>query len=667
MPILSDFRSLFSLPEDKPDLILAQALAFSRQVPLLYFILLANTLALSLTHFGSAPVYLTIYLPGVLGGICLLRLFMWWTNRDHRMTLSRAKRLLRATTPLAGILGAAFSLWALSLVPYGDAYQQSHVAFYMGITSIACIFCLMHLRSAALVLSGIVVIPMVGFFVQSGQPVFIAISFNLLLVTGAMIAVLLRHYREFTDLIAAKKALLVKNADTQQLSDENLQLANLDPLTELPNRRNFLDVLRDRLAESAREETSFVVGVVDLDGFKPVNDAFGHAAGDRLLVQVAERMRSFRGGMLFAARLGGDEFGIIFGTDLDAGQIQAAGEDLCHELGQPYVLPGAIAPVTASLGLCRYPECGITAEELFERADYALYHAKAEYRGSAVQFSQDHARRIEEVAKVETVLRLADFERELSVVFQPIVDVEAGRTIAFETLARWHNDDLGSIPPDQFIPAAERLGIVSRLTGILARKTLEVVATWPVDLRVSMNLSAQDLASDRCIDDLIALVKASGIAPERIDFEITETALFNDFKQANKALEKLRDIGVTTSLDDFGTGYSSLSHVRQLPFDRIKIDRSFVAEMEDHRASRDIVKAVLDLSRNLRIDCVVEGVETESQVTAIRHLGGNLMQGYWFARPMAREQIKDYLIGEHLKALRSIARSGEEPALNQTG
>lgn len=650
MPIISWVLAVFSFPGDKPELLLAQAKAFSRQIPLLYFILLANAAALSYTHFGSAPAYLTIYIPSALAVVCIIRVVFWWRSRRKGLTVKQAKRLLMGTTPLAAVLGIGFVSWSFALFPHGDAYQQAHVFFYMAITVIGCIFCLMHLRSAAFLLAGVVVVPMTIFFGSSGQPVFMAITINIVLVTIAMIAILTRRYQEFTDLIAAKKALMEKNAQSRRLSDENYRLANLDSLTALPNRRRFLEELDARLAQVQSGAGNFLVGMIDLDGFKPVNDAFGHAVGDKLLVQVAGRVTQFQEGRLFVARLGGDEFGLIVDEDLGDTEIERLGAQLCQALCEPYVLPDVIAPVAGSIGFCRYPDGGTTAEELFERADYALYHAKRTRRGSAMLFSDQHSDEIKALNRVENALREADLEVELRPVFQPIVDMEIGRTIGFESLARWDSTTLGPVPPAVFIAAAERLGIVSNVTEVLARKVLRIVNSWPMDMRVSFNLSAKDIASPETVDRVISIVRASCVQPHRIDFEITETALVNDFIQAKRALHAIRELGAKTSLDDFGTGYSSLSHVRQLPLDKLKIDRSFVSDIEADQASRDIVKAVLDLCRNLRFECVIEGVETQGQVEMVRQLGGLVMQGYLFAKPMRPEEIGDYLTAERLKS-----------------
>lgn len=662
MATVKTIARIFSVRQDRPDLLMAQAAAFTRQVPMLYVVLLVNAFALAATHFKSAPLSLTVGGPIGLTLICAWRMIGWLRLRHHGFDAARAGKMLRGTVLASGGLSVCFSAWSLSLYPYGDAYQQSHVAFYMAITVIACIFSLMHLRAAALVVTVVVLGPMALFFGLSGKPVFAAIAVNVVVVAAVMIVILLIHYREFSDLVASRSALIEKAAQTQQLSDDNDRLANLDSLTGLPNRRRFFAELDAHVARARRYDRSLLVGVIDLDGFKPINDAFGHATGDRLLTEVGRRLEAFGAPPLFAARLGGDEFGLIIDAHLTPGAVQALGRDLCDLLRAPYRLPGVTAQVGGSVGFCAFPAGGQTSEQLFERADYALYHAKQNLKGTAVIFDERHEADIRELSRVEQALRRANLESELHIHFQPIVDTSAKRTVAFEALARWSSPELGDVPPGVFIDAAERSGQIVEITRILVAKALSAVRSWPMDMRVSINLSARDIASMESVARLVDIVQESQVAPHRIDFEITETAIVCDFDQARAALMTFHALGVRTALDDFGTGHSSLSHVRLLPLDKLKIDASFIADIDHHAASEDIVKTVLQLCRNLRIDCVVEGVETEDQLDKVMSLGGVVMQGYHFARPMPASSVATYLSEE---AAIAIARNGVRPTAAQ--
>lgn len=659
MSVIKRIANMFAIQQERPELLIAQAMAFSRQVPMMYIVVLINAFALSITHFSSSPKLLTVGGPLALALGSSWRMIGWWRVRHQVMDHERASKMLGGTLFAAAGIGVAFTAWSLSLYPYGDAYQKGHVAFYMAITVIACIFCLMHIRAAALLVTLVVLGPMTVFFALTGQPVFQAISLNVVIVAAVMIVILLTHYKEFADLVASRGALIEKAVLAQQLSDENDRLANLDSLTGLPNRRRFFTELDAEMTRVKRDARSLVVGIIDLDGFKPINDAFGHATGDRLLIEVGRRLQTFASPPMFAARLGGDEFGLIIDAPLSPDALQRLGRDLCEMMRAPYRLPGVTAQIGGSIGFCAYPVGGQTSEQLFERADYALYHAKQSLKGSAVVFDERHEADIREIGRVEQALRRADLDAEMHIHFQPILDTVAKRTIAFEALARWSSPELGDVPPGVFINAAERSGQITEITRVLVAKALAAVRSWPMDMRVSINLSARDIASMETVSRIVDIVLESQVAPHRIDFEITETAIVCDFDQARAALTTFHALGVRTALDDFGTGHSSLSHVRLLPLDKLKIDASFIQDIEHHRASEDIVKTVLELCRNLRIDCIVEGVETQEQQDKVASLGGVVMQGYHFARPMPATFVSAYLAEE---SARAIARTGKPSA-----
>ena len=626
---IAKLRALFHVQTDKPDLMRAQVKALSTQVPVLYFIVIVNTLALAYTHYGVAPAVLTISFPIIVTIACLVRARTWLQTRAEAMSEAAMGRLLKTTVGLGAAIAGVILVWGIALFQYGDAYAQGHVAFYLGITVISCIFCLMHLRPAALWLTGIAIVPLTIFLLSTERPVFIAIALNMLLVSSTMVYILLVYSRDFANMI-----------DFQR---ENLRLANLDSLTDLPNRRQFFSTLQALLGRATREKQRFVVGLVDLDGFKAVNDLYGHTAGDKVLIEVARRLQGVRDDKILFSRLGGDEFGVIVDADLDDDAMQALGLRIGKALEPPFVMPGLVVEVLGSVGFAAFPGAASTAELLFERADYALYHAKQHLRGRPVIFSIEHETEIRQFAHVERCLREADFQAEMSLNFQPIVDVERGKVVGFEALARWVSPILGRVAPDVFIRVAERSDLINRLTRTLLRQALDAAKTWPSDIRVSFNLSMRDLVSREAILGIVAIIEDSGIATSRIELEVTETALIQDFDQANESLLTLRALGLGISLDDFGTGYSSLSYVQQFPIDTLKIDRSFVRDVETKPSCRAIVKSVIDLCRNLKLTCVVEGMETEDQVCVLRALGCTTMQGYLFGKPMPAGEVLGFL------------------------
>lgn len=632
--MLGRLKAFFTIDESNPALIQAQHAAFSKQIPLLYFMLLTNTVALSLTHLAIAPRYLTVYIPAVLSVVCVVRVTTWWRTHGRPVNDAAAAARLRSTIKLAGILGTGFAAWALTLFPHSEGLARVHVAFYMAVTVIGCIFCLMHLRSAALLVTAIVVTPFTLFFATTGEPVFQAIALNMVFVAAAMIYVLLTHYRSFVDLVESQKALTAKQEETQKLSDENRRLANIDSLTGLANRRRFQDEFQLRIEDAAKRHARLAIGIIDLDGFKPVNDAFGHAAGDFVLVEAGSRLKAFENEGVFAARLGGDEFGLIVEVGQDPDFLPELGQRICQTLQEPCQVRGISAKVAGSLGFAVFPDAGTQASVLFERADFALYHAKEHQRGHAVVFSEHHESEITHLSRIQQELQSADFERELKVVFQPFVDVDTNAVIGFEALARWSSPALGTIGPNIFIPVAERCGIISKMTPVLFEKALRTAILWPAGTRLSFNLSAKDIMSTKTVSSLVSILSASSFDPSMLDFEVTETSVMSNFSLAIGNLDQLIATGAGIALDDFGVGQSSLGYVHRLPLRKVKIDRSFVIDISTNVFSQSIVKTIVDLSRNIGCICIVEGMETADQVLVLRRLGCRVMQGYYFGKPM---------------------------------
>lgn len=642
---LSGLRTIgqfFAVPDD-PDLVQAQARAFSRQVPLMYCILLVNSLALAVTH-QSAPVFLRLYVPGALAIACILRVTMWWRSRNRDVTYEEARRRLTGTIRISGVLGIGFSAWALSLYPYGDAYQQTHVAFYMAVTSICCAFSLTHLRAAALTVTLCVAVPFAVVFSTSGNPVFAALAINFVIVIAALMSILLSNYRDFSALVASRSAMERKQAETQILSDENYRLANMDSLTGLPNRRWFDRKLAAALQQAQRDGMQIAVARLDLDSFKAVNDIFGQITGDRVLVDVAQRINSLRRPSTLVARIGADNFALILLEMTSEAAMQVCGDVLTAAMRPSFDTKLGIVHLSASAGFAA-SRPDDTAESLYDRADYVTWVAKREARGRAVVFTDKHANELSRVRRMEHALHTADMDAEINIVFQPQFDIALNRVTGYEVLARWHSPTLGEIPPVEFIPMAERMGMINKLTQTILRKALVVSPKLPRSMRLSVNLSANDLASTTAIEAIVALVEKAG-KPCRVDFEITETAIMRDLEQANQGLVQLLALGSRIALDDFGTGHSSLTHVQRLPLDRIKVDRSFVKEVTSDPTSRAIVKTTVDLCRNLGISCVFEGIETEEQLDVLLGLGGTVMQGYLFGRPMSEDAMFEQIAGE---------------------
>ncbi|OWJ61910.1 putative bifunctional diguanylate cyclase/phosphodiesterase [Paraburkholderia caledonica] len=640
---LATLRQAFSGADTDPDLVRSQLQAVGRQIPLLYFILFVNTLAVTVTHVHSAPAWLSIYAPGALCTLCVVRCIRWWRARHRVRTHEKAVPEVRKLVWLSSSFGIAFTTWSLLLLPYGTAYEQAQVAFYMATTVVGCVFCLMHLRVAALLLLSIVILSFSTFLVFTGSPVFIAMAIDMTLVGLALAFIIELYHRTFSGVVYAQRELQASQEKTQRLSDENFRLASIDSLTDLPNRRSFFASLRALSEQALATGDGFNVGLIDLDGFKQVNDIYGHASGDLVLQEVGLRLLALAEPGIFFARLGGDEFGVLAQHTQSNETLFELGQRICDSLSQPYRVAGNIAELSGTIGWAAFPDAGKTVTQVFERADAALYVGKESRRGTAVIFSTEHETRIRRSSLVTQELRHAELESELFLEFQPISDVVTMRTIGLEALGRWHNPRLGAVKPEEFIRIAERTEIILRITEVLLHKALAEVPHWPSELYLSFNLSAIDISTSARARRLIDIVAASGVPPHRVSFEITETALTRDFEQARSALTMIKQAGCRVSLDDFGTGYSSLSYVHRLPFDSIKIDRSFMTDVDSNSASKKIVKSVLDLCKNLGLECVVEGLETSSQAEVVKALGARAVQGYLFSRPMRSGAVSGYL------------------------
>ncbi|WP_198351070.1 putative bifunctional diguanylate cyclase/phosphodiesterase [Flavisphingomonas formosensis] len=648
---------------NEPEVILAQYREITRQIPLLYSLLIVNTAAVAFTHRGFAPPFLTYVVPAGLCAVSLFRVAKWLLPRNAPLDVTRARAQLKRSIFFAGAFSLCAVLWSLSLAPYGGPYEQGHVSLYISITVIACIFCLMHLPQAALLSCVMVTGPFITYYFLQHSLVWKAIALNIGLVSLVMIRVLLNSFRGFVELVRSQRDMAIKGAETERLSAENARLAMTDSLTGLPNRRFFFARLEEAIAAARRSGRRFAIGVLDLDRFKPINDTYGHVFGDRLLEQVGRRLTTAASTDALLARLGGDEFGVILFGGCD--QAEAIGTELCELVSRPYKLDDMQVAIGCSAGFAIFPDAGGTAHILFDRSDYALYHSKSQKRGRCVLFSVEHETKIRSERAIEVALQAADLDAELCVHVQPIVDLQTMQVSSVEALARWRSPAMGDVPPDKFIAAAERFGMMQKVTQLLFGKALDALHSLPPELRLSFNLSAHDIVSQEIVDHLIAEMQRRGVSPRRIIFELTETALMRDFDLAVAGIDRLRAAGSPIALDDFGTGYSSLSYLRRLPIDKVKVDRSFLSG--GNGSDEDVLAAIKGLCDNLRLRCVVEGIETASQLALVRRLGYDYGQGYVLGRPVsaASFRIDDAMIS--LDAPEPTARETAMPQLAARG
>jgi diguanylate cyclase (GGDEF)-like protein/PAS domain S-box-containing protein len=408
-------------------------------------------------------------------------------------------------------------------------------------------------------------------------------------------------------------------------------MAHHDNLTGLPNRVKFREHLDQALERNGSGEERIGVLCIDLDLFKSVNDSFGHPVGDRLLKMVAERLHDVMPAEALGARLGGDEFAMIVKRNPTPRELNDLSATLIARVSAPYVVDGLELVIGASVGIAMSPGDGTTGDDLLRNADMALYRAKSEGGGAHCFFEKEMDRQAQTRRALEFDLRHALPNGEFELHYQPLVDVAANRIVAFESLIRWRHPVRGMISPAEFIPVAEDIGLIVTLGEWVLREACSEAAKWPADIKVAVNLSPIQFRSRNLVQTVIAALAHSGLAPTRLELEITES-LFLAETEANLAtLHQLRSLGVRISMDDFGTGYSSLSYLRSFPFDKIKIDRSFVRDLAERQDCVAIVKAISGLGQSLNISTTAEGVETEDQLDRLRAMGCTEVQGFLFS------------------------------------
>lgn len=614
----------------------AQYLRLRTHIPALYALLSVNAAILAYTHYGIAPQFLAVTLPTILILFGLLRMVAWLRPiRRVELEVEWVTSKMRQTTLLAVGMSLGYLWWALNLDRYGGPYEHGHVAAFVAVTVLGCVFCLSFLPQAAVIVCMLVMGTFTAYTALNGSEVMLAISLNIALVAVVILKILRDGFDAFVKLETTQRALQSERRQAQTLGEENAHLAQTDALTGLPNRRYFFAML-EAMLDLEGDKAPFCVGLIDLDRFKPINDTHGHAQGDRLLQVIGERMLERCPDNVIVARLGGDEFGLIVLGDLD--QAEAAGRMLCAEICQPARLGEVVVSVGCSAGLAAYPEAAQTGHALFDRADFALYHAKNHKRGQCVRFSKELEGLIRSEQALDAALQAANLDREMSVVYQPIVATADLAMIGVECLARWNSPALGQVSPEFLIATAERLGRARELTLTLFDKALVAFQQLPSSLRMTFNLSGHDLCDPATIAGLLERIEDAQCNTHRLLFEITETSLISEIDAATAALARLRNAGARIALDDFGTGYSSLSSLHQLPLDMVKIDRSFAPRL-DEVAGRRLITAIRNLARSLSLECVIEGIETENQLISARLAGFSLAQGFFMARPMPIEQV----------------------------
>ena len=436
----------------------------------------------------------------------------------------------------------------------------------------------------------------------------------------------------------------IEDVTQQRRSEERMvRLALYDTLTDLPNRAFFLRRLQSEL-DQCSDDNRVAVLFLDTDEFKAVNDSLGHLVGDELLKSIARKLRGCLGPSEFVARLGGDEFAIIAPAVDGREQVLALIERVYGAIRRIHDCAGHRLTIDSSIGIAFAPSDGKTCEEIVQNSDLAMYEAKSAGRRTYRFFEAGMEKKAKERQLLEADLRNAIKSSAIEVYYQPIVDLYRNEIVGCEALARWNHADRGFISPADFIPIAEQSGLIEELGDFVLRKACKEAANWPASVKLAVNVSPVQFKSGLFALKVVSALAQSGLSPHRLELEITEAVLIGDDEAALKILHELRAIGVRVALDDFGTGYSSLSYLRRFPFDKVKIDRSFISGLTDKDGSSAIVRAIVAIASEYNMTTTAEGVETEQQRDMLRQLKCGEMQGFLFSPPKPGAQL---IFGRH--------------------
>jgi diguanylate cyclase (GGDEF)-like protein len=735
-----------SLGANNPELRIAQFMTLSRLTPLLYFIMIANAWVAIWLFRSSASRWRTIYPLSALTLLCLLRLAIWWRKRGSMVTERIARHELARTNTVAIGMAIVFTAWCWWLLPRGSETDKVYVAFFMAITIVTSMLCLIHSRPASLSVALFAGVPFIAFFAASGVHVLTLMAVNVALVLPATVIVVLLQSRDFAQMVNARTetrwqheeqnrllrmiddmpaAVMTLDPDTFvinyvnaptrrllrkiehllpvaasevpgapidllqlgpalsrgvlsdpsgfprisriRLGDEVLHvqvsavtddhggylgpmvtweivtkqveadyrirhLARYDTLTEVPNRDTFFEALDTSLE---RKNSAIALFIVDLDGFKAVNDTQGHLTGDALLRQVAARMRAAcRNPGTIVGRVGGDEFTVLT-PSATQDEAEKVAFELIEAIAAPYELDdGRHIQIGASIGIALAPDHATDATTLFAYADVALYDSKAAGKNTVRTYACDMDIKVHGRVLLAAELRSALAERDgIFVFFQPIVNVETSAVVGREALLRWHSARHGWVSPSTFVAAAEETDLIDELGAFVLDRACHAALEWKDEGPVAVNVSAAQLGKGTLVPAVRHALIDSGLPPTRLEVEITETALLRSEIASLAELRTLRSLGVRVALDDFGTGYSSLTQLRTFPFDKIKIDGTFVREAVDRPACAAVVRALVDLGNRLDLATVAEGVETAAQLDRVRDEGCVAVQGFYCGRP----------------------------------
>jgi diguanylate cyclase (GGDEF)-like protein len=456
--------------------------------------------------------------------------------------------------------------------------------------------------------------------------------------------------RDRTNAVVAVLTTAIDITDRKRAESHLLYMAHHDALTDLPNRTLLRNRLNRGIARARRGDSVFALHIVDLDGFKAINDVRGHSTGDKFLKLIAQRLRSVASDRDTVARLGGDEFAVLQTRVEGAQDAVELAQRINEAVSGPQIVGGERLDCTASIGITLHPSDGSDADQLLKNADLAMYRAKSDGGNVFRFYASDMKTRALEAAALDSALREANEKQQFVLYYQPQVDIRSGRVVGAEALLRWRRPDRGIVGPGEFLARAEENGLIVPINEWVLRDACREAKSWQrpgePPLRVSVNLSPIQFRKQNVPLLVTRILGETGLDPWLLDLELTENIVMENAEAVARDLQRLRDLGVKISIDDFGTGYSSLTYVKQFPVDRLKIDQCFIRNLTSDPNDAVIIRTIVSLGHSLELDVVAEGVESREQMQLLRFEGCHEMQGYYFAKPMPADEFIAFATGE---------------------
>jgi diguanylate cyclase (GGDEF)-like protein len=627
---LHRIRNAMGLQASSDELAKEQYRSLSQQLPVLYVVVALNCLFMAFSVWKGVGALKAFLFPALLIPVMAAR-FLTWRKRAKNtkaIEIGQIRGILRGNLIAATIIAFLLGSWNIIIMYSAPEEYFVYIPLFTIMSMITCAYCMVALPSSAysVMISGtLYIVIAMGL---TGELTMIVIAANILFVTVLVIYMVSTQFHTFRKLVDSRSQM--------QLQTENSRhLAYNDQLTDMPNRRAFLQALNTYSKKYADSLVSVVM--IDMNGFKPINDTYGHAAGDKLLVNAGKCLSDVVGKTGIVARLGGDEFAVLFYNPKGQEWINSRVLMMLYEMNKPILIDEHEIRLGAAFGVCIADAMPEDPMELVRHADIALYDAKNSELSAVSYFEGSMEERVRRRTLIEQSLSDSMQMAEIEMYFQPIFVLNDGSCSGFEALARWDHPTLGKISPTEFVSAAERCGLATKLTIHLFHQALKTACQWPQDVKLSFNLSGSGLGTSNLDTIIPEILKEMNFCPSRLSVEVTETALLTNPGVAQTMLNKLKQIGVRIVLDDFGAGYASIGYLQEMDFDGIKLDGSLISNIVKDEKSRNLLIGVLHLCKSINADVTAEMVESKEQMALLKTLPIKYVQGYLLGGPVSSD------------------------------